>query len=236
MTCAASGVPLAGGTDPSFLVKSYVLHNSSPWNTLWPSNGLDSRTDTQQLPLSMEVNGAALWPQNTNLPVYSADIKPAEAGRILTKTTSGFSESYTATTKVADWRSDVTGRQYKGTAVLRLWVAPLSGTDMTGKGITLNAQLFKESKTSRQPSASKLRFTNNSVPVASSPTASTWSCGGWQEVWFSLDVDTTKFPLNSNEYIGVRVWNPGGSGMLEDVRLAYDVTGDFVATLAIPEK
>ena len=121
--CPASGVPSAGGTDPSFLVKSYVLHNSSPWNTLWPSNGLDSRTDTQQLPLSMEVNGAALWPQNTSLPVYSADIS-SEPGRRLEKSTDGFGESYTATTKVVDWRSDVPGKKYKGTAVLRLWVAP----------------------------------------------------------------------------------------------------------------
>lgn len=236
VTCAAA-VPPAGGTDPTFLVKSYVLHNTSPWNTFWPSNGLDSRTDTQQLPLSMEVNGTALWPQNTNLPVYSADISATEGGRILQKTTNGFAESYTATTKVVDWRSDVTGKRYKGTAVLRLWVAPPLGTDMTGKGITLNAQLFKSSATNRQPSATDLKWNKPSVAVASSPATTAWSCSGWQQVTFSFaGIDTTKSPLTTSQYIGVRVWNPGGTGMLDNVRLAYDVTGDFMATLAIPEK
>jgi hypothetical protein len=54
-------------------------------------------------------------------------------------------------------------------------------------------------------------------------------------VWFAFDVDTTKFPLASSEYVGVRVWNAGGAGLVDDVRIAYGVTGDFVATLEMPE-
>ena len=110
---------------------------------------------------------------------------------------------------------------------------------MTGKGITLRAQLFRESTSSRQPNSTQLRWAQDSVAVSSQPATATWSCGGWQEVWFALAIDTTKTPapgLYSDEYIGVRVWNPGGTGMLDEVRLAYDVTGDFLATLAIPEK
>jgi hypothetical protein len=38
--------------------------------------------------------------------------------------------------------------------------------------------------------------------------------------------------LAADEYLGIRLWNTGTS----PARIAYDVAGDFPATLVLPEK
>ena len=40
--------------------------------------------------------------------------------------------------------------------------------------------------------------------------------------------------LAANKYLGVRLWKAGG-GYSDRIRIAYDVAGDFPASLIVPE-
>ena len=42
--------------------------------------------------------------------------------------------------------------------------------------------------------------------------------------------------LDANESLGVRLWNVGGGAYADRVRIAYDVAGDFPASLILPRR
>ncbi len=144
------------------------------------------------------------FPAGTMLPIYSADIDPADRGRIIE---SGGSFTSTNTRQFVDWRNTAGGRSYpKGDALLRLWVAPSSAA--AAGNYTLAGQLYRGSGTTRSP-----------ITVVSNPTGSlSDSC--WQEVYLKLTL-TSKHDLSANEFLGLRLWSAGAS-----VRVAYDVAND----------
>lgn len=233
--CPASPSAPSGTAATGFSMRAYALHNRSDANSAWPSPGNPTATTTtgQGIPLKMAVDGSQFG-AGVNLPVYSQDVVAGERGRVLL---SGGSFSTTDAKRVVDWRTNVAGKAYSGAAVLRFWVAPVSGDPTTGLGYSLSAQLYRQSTSDSGPSNFKLA--NPQQGAAVDLNAASFTCaGGWQEVWFQIPVVTNGALENSKkktEYLGLRVWNTGGPGKASRVRIAYDVAGDFPATLSLPE-
>lgn len=228
VTCPATTAPAATASN-GYSLRSYALHNRSAANPTWPGTGTIAATSTigQGLPLSAAVDGPQV-PAQTNLPVYSSDVVAGERGRIVV---SGGSFTTSDTTRVVDWRSTSGSKAYKGTALLRMWVAPVSG-DEASLPMTLRAQLYIRRSSGTLQAEGGVR----DIALAAN-TFGTTGCLGWREVLAELPVNQASL-LGSNEFIGVRVWNPAvsGDGLMSRVRVAYDVVGDFPATLTVPEK
>lgn len=228
--CPAGTPAPTGSAASGYTLRQYSLHNRSAANPTWPGTGTiqDTSTTGQGLPLIAAVDGPQV-PVGTNLPVYSSNVAATEKGRVVL---SGGSFLSSDSTRVVDWRSTTGGKAYKGTTVLRLWVAPVSSDDPT-LPMHMKVQLYVRTKTgtltSKGPVVS-LTLPQNTFGGAS-------GCAGWQEVWASMIINQSS-TLASNEYLGVRVWNPAvaGDGAASRYRLAYDVAGDFPASLIVPEK
>jgi type II secretory pathway pseudopilin PulG len=216
----------AGG----YTLFTYTLHNRSRTNPSWPGTGIAPATTTtgQGIPLNMIRDTPALAPL-TNLPVMSEDLA-AESGRVIRP---GGEVTATDTTQVVDWRTDVPGKRYSGTAVLTVWVAPSSLG--TAASYQLSAQLYTATSTDTTIEVSNTQglTSNGNSPSSAVATADTAWCadGFWQRVAIALPIDMQK-AMAADEYLGVRLWNSGTA----PVRIAYDVTGDFPASLIAPEK
>ena len=229
--CAAASPVPTGSASNGYTLRQYALHNRSAANPSWPGTGVILSTSTigQGLPLSAAVDGAQV-PSGTNLPVYSADVAPAESGRVIL---AGGSFLSSDTTRVVDWRATSGGKAYRGKAVLALWVAPLSTDDAT-LPLSMTAELYL------RRSNGTLEIAPDSSVVSVDLGANTFGaagCTGWQQVWMTFDVKQPN-ALGADEFIGVRVWNPatGGDGKMTRYRVAFDVVGDFPAYLTVPEK
>ncbi len=225
-TCAASLPAPPGWANGGFTLRRYYLHNRSAANPSWPGPGIPAATSTigQGLPL-ITARDLPQVPPATNLPVYSSDVVATEAGRVLV---SGGSLGSSDTTRVIDWRATAANKAYKGTAVLRFWVAPVSGDDPTLPW-SVTAQAYVRG-------ADGVLDPEGPVHPLSGPADSFGpsGCGGWQEVWVLVGVNVNV--LDDEEYIGVRLWNPGNPGEMPRLRVAYDVAGDFPSSLILPEK
>jgi hypothetical protein len=147
----------------------------------------------------------------------------SEPGRIIN---AGGSLTTASTTQVVDWRSTIPKKRYSGTAVIRFWVAPVTG-DPTSLPWSLVAQPYSSS--GGMPSALASAVTAS----GSAGSFGAGGCQGWQEVWMSFAVSAN---LGNNEYFGVRVWNPAGAGKMSRLRIAYDVVGDFPAAFTVAER
>lgn len=224
--CAPATAPPTVTAPNNYTAMRYTMHNRSAANPSWPGAGVPAATSTvgQGLPLVAAVDSPQV-PANTDLPVYSSNIVALEPGRIIN---SGGSLSSSTTTQVVDWRSTVSNKDYKGDLVVTFWVAPVSGDDQTLPW-SITAEPY---------------YANASGVVGSLASASTVTgaansfgaggCLGWQQVWMHFNITQKK--LDPNQYLGVRVWNPGGSGKMARIRVAYDVVGDFPASFTVPEK
>jgi prepilin-type N-terminal cleavage/methylation domain-containing protein len=218
----------AGG----FTLWNYALHNRSAANPGWPGTGIPSatRTDVQGIPLNMIKDGPE-FATGTNLPVYSEDISN-DPGRVILPGGSLASPD-TDTEYVVDWRTDLPGKRYSGTAVLTFWVAPAGGS--TATSYQLAAQLYKATATDTTLENSNIQglTSNGNSPSNPVATADTLWCTGydWQQVAIALPIDMKK-AMAGDEFLGVRLWNIG----TESVRVGYDVAGDFPAFLTVPEK
>jgi len=155
-------------------------------------------------------------PAGRELPVFSDDISPTgTAGRLL-DTGGSFGGSLS---QVAEFQTQTTGKKYKNTMALRIFVQPLDGTS----DVQLSAQLFS--------------FLNSTATSYGSPVSiskSPFNCAdAFQKVSFSLPI-TGEWDLKSGSNrsaLGVRIWNTGSTA----VRIAYDHQ-DYPATLTVVEK
>ena len=220
-----------------FTLWKYALHNRSSTNGAWPGTGAPppSRTDVQGVPLNM-IKDLPEFPAGTTLPVYSADVSTLERGRVILEG-GDFTTGTSDTEKFVDWRTDSPGKQYSGSAVLTIWVAPATGNAESTYSLT--AQLYKSAPTDASMGTDNSENLRTDLPSApykkhSQPgsIAGTW-CGGpadWQQVSIPLPIVMTK-ALAANESLGVRLWNTGS----DPVRIAYDMAGEFPAYLTLPE-
>lgn len=229
--CAAVPSAPSGTAAQGFTLRGYSLHNRSDLNSTWPGTGVPAETTTTQqgLPLKAAVDGPQFG-VGVSLPVYSADVAAGVPGRVVR---SGGGLTSADPTRVIDWRTNVAGRAYSGTAVLRLWIAPVPGDSISGVGYSLSAQLYRQAQSQSSPATNKLEDPHSSSAVVLD--APSFACGsGWQEVTWQLPVNT-KGALSTTEYLGVRLWNNGGASRVAQVRVAYDIAGDFPAALTVPE-
>lgn len=224
VTCPASPAPPTLTAPKKFTMRAYALHNRSAANPSWPGPGVPAATSTigQGLPLIAAVDGAQV-PAGTDLPVYSSDISATEPGRIVNV---GGSLTSASTTQVVDWRSTIAKKTYSGTAAIMFWVAPVTG-DATGLPWSIVAQPYYSSGGMPTPLAPAVTASGSAGSFGAA------GCQGWQQVWMSFPIDER---LGNGQYIGVRVWTPGGAGMMTRLRVAYDVVGDFPATFTVPER
>jgi hypothetical protein len=229
--CAPNpAIPPTPQYDNGYTLWNYALHNRSVANPAWPGDGQPppTRTDTQGVPLNMIKDFPALG-VGTALPVYSADIA-SDPGRVILPGGNVLSPNVD-TSRFVDWRADTVGRQYRGTAVLTVWVAPATGSV---PGYSLTAQLYRSTATDTVMDNGNLKGMSVAGGSPSNPvtvSAPAWCGTAWQQVSFALPIDMNK-TLSATESLGVRLWNSGGG----PVRIAYDVKGDFPAYLTLPEK
>jgi hypothetical protein len=155
------------------------------------------------------------------MPVYSSNLSATAEGRVLS---SGGSSITSDTTKVVDWRANVDKKQYSGSAVLTFWVGAVPGDTLST--VTLQTQLYKWVK-----SGSTYSRTMLGTPVTL--TINPFTCAGLQQVTATFTGSgVATGSMGPSEFLGVRVWNTGGT----QVRLGYDVTGTYPATLTVPWK
>jgi type II secretory pathway pseudopilin PulG len=219
--------------DSSYTLWTYTLHNRSAANPSWPGTGAPPPTSTTAMgvPLNMIKDSPAVG-LGTALPIMSSDVS-SDPGRVI-RPGGGILTASSNSAYFVDWRTNVPGKRYSGTAVLAVWVAPAATT--ASATYQLTAQLYKSTATDTVMDATGnlkgMGTAGNSQSVSVSTAATTW-CGGaaWQQVSIALPIEMNK-ALAADEYLGVRLWNSGTS----DVRIAYDVQGDFPATLVLPEK
>ena len=227
--CAASSPAPAGDANNGYTLRQYALHNRSAANPTWPGIGTIAATSTtgQGLPLVAAVDGAQV-PLSTNLPVYSSDVLGAEQGRVVV---AGGSFTSTDTTKVVDWRSTIGGKALKGTAVLNLWIAPVS-SDVATLPLQMTAQVYYR----RSDGTLQAEGSTRTLDLAANTFGPT-GCGGWQQAWLTFPMNQSS-KLGADEFVGVRIWNSAtsGDGRMARFRVAYDVVGDFPAYLTVPEK
>jgi type II secretory pathway pseudopilin PulG len=236
--CASTNPGLAPVAVPAagFTAWKYSLHNRSVANPSWPGTGAPppTRSDTQGIPLNMIKDEPALG-LGTALPVYSADLS-AEPGRVILPTVKAGGEILSGPTDseyFVDWRTNVPGKQYSGTAVLTLWVAPTVAT--TSTDYQLSAQLYKSTATdTAMDSNENLKGMGTAGNSPSNPVtlpAAPWCGTAWQQVSIPVPISMST-ALAAGESLGVRVWNSG----TDSVRIGYDVAGDFPARIDLPEK
>jgi type II secretory pathway pseudopilin PulG len=211
----------------------------------WPGTGTPPAlsTSAQGVKLPAMPGAAPDLPALTTLPVLSSDVDATARGRVILGgggLVSGLN-TQNDTEYFADWHvpADSNKRRYSGTAVLTLWVAPAPGA--TGAGFNLAAQLYRSTDADNvMDGANTAGLTGNGAngdSDAVARSASAWCDGvSWQKVTFGLPLamKNNKY-LDANESLGVRVWNVGGGSFSNKIRIAYDVAGDFPASLVLPQ-
>jgi Tfp pilus assembly protein PilV len=222
--CAAVPAPPTVSPPNKYTVRQYALHNRSAANPGWPGTGVPAPTSTtgQGLPLVAAVDGPQV-PAGTTLPVYSSDLDPNAAGRVLN---AGGSLTSTSTASVVDWRSTTAAKSYQGTMLVQLWVAAVPGDDASLPW-SLTAQPYYANAGGIVAQMANAQTVNGAANSLST------GCPGWQQVWMTFAVNRG---LKNGEYLGVRMWHAGGAGKLARLRLAYDVVGDFPAAFTVPER
>ena len=238
---------------------AYKLHNSG--NADWPdyvenpagsnsfwlpsnSNGLNSTTQdpmamnfTEDFGIRTSKLDPSVYPDATisdlpEMPSISTDLEPTStAGRLLYPGTT----SSTNVSQVANWHGDRENRDYRGNAILRLFVKPVSGVE----DIQLTAQVFRYNKKNNSgaitdvltPTATSTSVAGSSVSIQDFSA----SCDSFQEVWFEWD----GIALNGangkskQQVLGVRVFNTGtGSAKFST---AYDHEGYPAVLQAVEE-
>lgn len=170
-------------------------------------------------PLTMD----RVTPLAATLNPYSTDLSPDGGlpGRVLLTGGAFTSGTSVDNSRLVDWRATVDRKSYSGTAVLRLWAA--SAPSSPSASVNLRAYLYKWAKVGGTYTATQV---GSPVTISVSP----FGCAGFQEVAAAITVPATS--LGNNAYFGVQLVNVGSN----PVRLAYDVTGSYPASLVLPEK
>lgn len=208
----AAPIPAAA---PGYNVRAYTLHNSGV--TSWPEFPLPTTGPIPGSPaidpLYFDMSPPSI-PSDRALPPLSTDLQPAgEPGRVLYP---GGSATSTAPSQVLRFVSRTTATSYRNSAVVRMWVRPVTAGDPVR--LEVQVDTVKASSGARIPLAT-------SVPLTLDP----FTCEGWQEFW--VEVPLPAINHKKDELLGVRVWNPGGT----PVALAYD-HASFPATVTVVEK
>lgn len=214
-TCEAATPAPTPSAQTGYTVKSYVLHNSGAvsWPTFpLPPTGTIPGSKAMS-PMYMDMNPVSI-PADRDLPFYSTDLTPFNTpGRLVY---SGGSFSSTSASSVLDFRTQNPNRGYAGTMVLRMWVKPVAG-----ESVHLVAKPYTM-KTNGNTAVTQLG-------AQSDLTMGSFTCSGFQEVWFSFNPGTVS--ASQNTVLGVRVWNAGTSS----VQAAYD-HGAYPATFTVAER
>ena len=193
---AATPAPTPTGTN-QYNVKAYTLHNSGPVS--WPGDPIVDSDVITPLYLDQAPDSLAT---TDSLPAFSDNLTPTDTpGRILYSagSFSGASDSY------VDFRTQLPKKKYTDTAVLRLWVASVSGYPTST--VSLTGQIYGYDMGTGAPTA---------IGSSVTTTVASFTCSGFQEVWLQFSVPSVN--LGNSEALGVRLWNSGS----ERVRLAFD--------------
>ena len=188
---------------------SYSLVSRTLHNAASPAN-----TAAQSV-LAMDTTA----PLAASLNEYSTDVASSQPGRVL-------SIGGTATTgsaaQVATWRYVVgSTKRLSGTAALTVWAGALSG--QTSASLNLEAYIYT------YKTATGVQTLLATIPLVANPNA----CLGFQKfVGTGVVSQTSNTALSSTDQIGLKIVNKGTG----QVRIAYDVTSLYPATLVLPQK
>jgi prepilin-type N-terminal cleavage/methylation domain-containing protein len=197
-------------TAPSPAANSgYSLQSRSLHNASTPGN------TTAQGVLAMDTSA----PLASTLYEYSTDVAAAEPGRVLT--TGGTSTTGNAS-QVATWRYVVgSKKRLSGTAQVTIWASGLSGSPAANLNLEAYIYTYKTS--------TGVQTLLATIPLTAIPN----SCTGFQKLVATGGVSqTSNSALTTTDQVGLKVVNKGTGS----VRIAYDVTGAYPATLVLPQK
>jgi type II secretory pathway pseudopilin PulG len=157
-------------------------------------------------------------PFGASLASYSTDVDPAQPGRVMQ---AGGTATTGSTSQTADWRFTMgTLKGFSGTAQLTFWAGPLSGN--TAASLSLTAYIYSY-KTS-----TGVRTTLGTMSFTANPNA----CTGLQKFVGTAPISVANNALSKTDQVGVRIVSGGPT----TVRLGYDVTSVYPATLVLPQK